>query len=210
MKFIIPIVAAIFILSCPPAKADLIPYPNAGTPNPITYTFTAAATGHVIAYFAGSGAAYDEQLGMLINGVMSPNGFGLDDHSSALGQSFDLGSVTAGDVLTFAVDVISPSLGLVYSDPALNGGYDFAGSNHVFSTQYTATSTVFPGIPVGTYVAFEDLRFPGSDFNYFDETYVFTNVATNDDPPTATPEPTTLLLLGIGVTGMAFMRRRKA
>ena len=58
------------------SRADQIPYPLSGTPNPVTYTFTAAATGDVIAYFAGSGAAYDEELGMLDNGVLTASGFG--------------------------------------------------------------------------------------------------------------------------------------
>src|SRR6185312_12756929 len=47
------------------ANAGVIPYPDAHTPNPITYTFTAAATGDVTAYFAGTAAQYSEQLGML-------------------------------------------------------------------------------------------------------------------------------------------------
>lgn len=191
------------------ASADPIPYQNVGTPNPIIYSFTATGTGDVIAYFAGSTAVYNEQLGMYINGVLSPNGFGLDNHTSALGQAFILGTVTAGDSLVFAINVITPSLGLVYSDPALNTSYDTNGSlghNHIYSTAYTATSPVFPGIPTGTYVAFEDLKFPNSDFNYFDETYVFTNISTT---PTATPEPGTMLLMGIGAVGAAFMRKRK-
>jgi hypothetical protein len=52
------------------AYADAIPYPNVGTPNPAIYTFTATSTGDIVAYFAaGSTAAYDNQLGLLVNGV---------------------------------------------------------------------------------------------------------------------------------------------
>ena len=40
-------------------RADAIPYPNAGKPNPVTYTFTAAADGPITAYFAGSTAGYN-------------------------------------------------------------------------------------------------------------------------------------------------------
>lgn len=35
------------------------------------------------------------------------------------------------------------------------------------------------------------------------------NIVIND-PPTATPEPTTMLLMGVGALGMGFVRRRKA
>ncbi len=191
------------------AAADPIPYPDVGSPNPVTYSFTAAATGDIVAYFAGSGAGYDEQLGLLDNGVLTAAGFGLDDHSSSVGQSFDLGPVTAGDTLIFVVDVTNPNLGWIYSDPSMNTSYDLDGSvghNHVYSTAYTATSPLLDGIPVGTYVAFEDLQFPDSDFNYFDETYVFTNVATvtHGLPDAAS----TLGLLGVGLAALLLVRRR--
>ena len=51
----------------------------------------------------------------------------------------------------------------------------------MYSTSYTATSPRLAGVPVGTYVAFEDLPFPGSDFNYYDENFVFTNVAAANE-----------------------------
>ena len=46
------------------------------------------------------------------------------------------------------------------------------------------------------YVAFEDLQFPGSDFNYNDESFVFTNTVVK------TPEPSSFALLGIGIAGL--------
>lgn len=202
---------ALIACSAQIARADVIPYPDIGTPNPVAYNFTAAATGDVTAYFAGSAAGYDEQLGMLDNGVLTAAGFGLDDHTSSLGQSFDLGQVTAGDTLTFVVKILSPFVGYVYSDPALNTSYDTSdvdGHNHVYSASYTATSPIIaPNIPAGTYVAFEDLPFPGSDFNYFDETYVFTDVGVTTSD---VPEPASLALLGIGLLSIVAIRRFKS
>jgi hypothetical protein len=188
------------------AHADPIPYPNVGSYNPITYTFTAATTGDVVAYIVGGfGASYENKMGLLDNGVLTSAGFGLDNHSSALGQSFDLGQVTAGDTLTFVLHNLS--LGQdAYSDPSMNVAYDLPGSalghNHIYSTPYTATSPLFPGVPKGTYVAFEDLRFPGSDFNYNDESFVFTNVNSVPEPETCA-----LLLAGLGVLGWVARRR---
>ena len=188
------------------ARADAIPYPNVGTPNPITYTFTATTTGDIIAYFAGSTASYDNELGMLVNGV-STGVIGLDNQTSALGLSLDLGHANAGDVLTFVLQ--NNTLGKdVYSDPSLNGAYDTSGvdgHNHVYSTAYTANPPI-DSIPNGTYVAFEDLPFPGSDFNYHDETFVFTDVTTtmNGVPDSGS----TVAMLGLGLAGIGLLGLR--
>jgi hypothetical protein len=209
------------------ASADLIPYGNVGTPNPTTYTFTAAASGDITAYFAGASAGYDNEIGMLDNGVLTSAGYGLDDHSSSIGQSFDLGFVNAGDTLTFVLDVLTIGQ-FIYSDPSLNGPYDAPGEtanghNHVYSTAYSGTVPIpQPGggsipvgiIPAGTYVAFEDLPFNGlgasvngnSDFDYNDETYIFTDVATTTN--TVPDSGSSLTLLGIGCVGVGLLRRR--
>jgi hypothetical protein len=190
------------------ASADVIPYPNVGTPNPITYSFTATSTGPITAYFAGSGAGFDNELGLLINGV-STGIVGLDDHTSSIGDSLVLGNAVAGDKLVFVLQ--NNSLGEdAYSDPSLNVGYDSPGEtdghNHIYSVPYTATSPIFTGVPVGTYVAFEDLPFPASDFNYFDENFVFTDVSVVSHGVPDAASTLTLLSLGCGCMGL--LRRR--
>src|SRR5262249_13833157 len=125
-----------------------IPYPNVGSYNPDTYTFTASSTGDIIAYIVGGfSAGYENRLGLEINGV--PTGVvGLDNHSSGVGDSLDLGHANAGDTLTFVLHNLS--LGkLAYSDPSLNGGYDAPGyplHNHIYSTDYNG-NPAFPGVP---------------------------------------------------------------
>jgi hypothetical protein len=187
------------------------PYPTIGTENPVSYSFKATTTGDIIAYFAGTGASYTEDLGMEVNGVLTSAGFGLVNQTSAVGQSFDLGHANAGDTLTFVVDVTSPNLGDIYSNPALNVGYDNAGEtighNHVYSMPYTAGSiSEFGDVPSGTYVGFEDLPFPNSDFNYFDETYVFQDVSVTSTVPDSA---SSIALLGVGFAGLSVLRRRQ-
>ena len=186
--------------------ADAIPYPPPHVVNPVTYSFTAASDGDITAYFAGSTASYDNELGLLVNGV-STGIVGLDNHSTALGTSLDLGSVHAGDVLTFVL--VNHTLGMnAFSDPSMNVSYDMPGytgpHNHIYSTPYTATSPIIDSIPAGTFVSFEDLRFPNSDFNYNDEDFVFLNVGVTKTPDSAS----TAALLGLGFAGLSMLRRR--
>jgi hypothetical protein len=193
-------------------KAD-ISYPNVGTPNPVTYNFTATTTGDIIAYFAGSTAGYDNELGMLVNGVSTGN-IGLDDHTSNIGDSFDLGYAHAGDILTFVLQVNSLNAN-VYSDPTLNTSYDLDdsdGHNHVYSVAYNTADPTFGSIPFGTYVGFEDQSFPNSDFNYHDENFIFAGVTSA--PQTVVPEPTTvlagaLMLVPFGAGALRMLRKRQ-
>ena len=182
------------------AKADPNPYPNAGVYNATAYSFTASSNGDLVAYFVGgSRAGYDNQLGVLVNGV-AQGGYGLENHGSSYGDSYDFGAVSAGDVLTFVLDNLSLSK-LAYSDPSLNAAYDDPsydeGHNHIYSNNYAGDATV----PAGVYVAFEDLPFPRSDFNYDDESFVFTIVAAA--PIAAAPEPGLwgLMMGGFGLVG---------
>lgn len=195
------------------ALAGVIPYPDSGSANPVTYSFNASASGNVLAYFTGSTAAYNNQLGLLDNGALTGAGFGLDDKTSTIGQVFDLGTVVAGDSLVFVLHNLTLGMN-AYSDPAMNVSYDLNSSgihNHIYSTAYDGASSALPGVPAGTYVAFEDLQFPQSDFNYFDETFVFT-IHSDPSIPVGVPEPSSFALFGgaLLLGGIAFRRSRSA
>ena len=185
------------------AHADAIPYPNNGTYNATTYTFTASATGPVTGYFiSGGAAAYSNTVGLYDVTTNTYSAYGLPNHSSSYGDSFNFGSVNVGDTLVLN----NAGLGgaLAYSDPSMNLAYQYEAlpyQNHVYSTTFSGDVTV----PTGTYVAFEDGQFPWADMNYNDESFVFTNVGVT---PSSVPEPATLVLFGLGIFGSGLMKKR--
>lgn len=187
--------SVISFFSLASARADTIPYPNDGTENINLYTFTATSDGTIGGYFYNETAGYTNTLSLLVNGVVTPETAAgvLNNHASSMGDFVNLGTVHADDVLTFRLNVVTTGDSL-FSDKSLNAD----GINHVYSTAFSGDAV--HGIPAGTYVGFEDLR-GGGDFDYDDETFVFTNVA-------AIPEPETyaMLLAGLGIIGWMVRR----
>jgi hypothetical protein len=82
-------------------------YSNPGTENLQTYSFIAASTGDLIESFAGTGAAFEQQLGVLVNGI-STGLVGLNNHASVLGESFNLGHVGAASRAPESCDKMKP------------------------------------------------------------------------------------------------------
>ena len=185
--------------------ASLIPYPSAGTPNADNYTFTATDTGNITAYFAGSDAGHTDTIGLLVNGI--PTGIiGLNNHTSNIGDSVVLGSVNAGDTLTFfLIDANTSSTW--YSDRSLNTD---GNTQHIYSTLYDGVTPPL-GVPAGTFIGFEDLALAqGGDFDYNDDSFVFTNVSisvrTSENP---LPGAFWLFAGGLGLLGMFYQKKEK-
>ena len=197
--------AALLVVSASLQADPMIPYPTPGVVAPAN-VFSGMG-GDVIAYYYGSTAAYSSNLAMYVNGVLSSAGWVFPNHDTAPGTSINLGFAGVGDTIVFALQVfgfnpvvldpapnphyIGSAIYTLYSDPALNA---IDGLNHVYTTAYPGMGNpLVPGIPAGTYVAFEDLIGlpPDSDLNYNDHDFVFTNIHASD-----TPEPTSMALLG--------------
>lgn len=199
-------VVALFIVLCfgfvsiSYAKGNIVSYQNSGIENTDLYIFTAASSGQIHAYFYGSSASYTNTFTLLVNGIATPETSGgvLNNHSSNIGDFVNLGSVHAGDVLTFQLNVIS-SGNTWYSDKSLNTD----GVSHIYSTSFLGDTS--NNIPSGTLIGFEDLR-RGGDLDYDDETFVFTNVSIS---PVPEPETYGMLLAGLALVGF-ILRHTKA
>ncbi len=169
------------------AQANPAVYPSPGTEAPAS-SFTAGASGTLVAYYTGEAGGFTNLVGARINGVDGTPG--LDNHASAYGQTFVLGKVSVGDSLVFFIDANSGAA-RYYSDVSLNSDH----VNHVWAAAFTGDAQV----PAGTNLAFEDLP-SGGDFNYRDHSIVFQIQAV--------PEPASWALLLAGAAGLSAWRRR--
>jgi PEP-CTERM motif/Domain of unknown function (DUF4114) len=113
--------------------------------------------------------------------------------------TFSSPTLHTGDTLVF--DLFNTSFP---SDTfSSNTGTSPDGDSHAYLTYFNGTIGSFGNI-VGTYVGMEDLPRGQSDFDYNDDTFVFTNMVA-----APTPEPSTFALLGTGLLGAAGALRRK-
>jgi hypothetical protein len=182
-------------LSFSSANADVIPYPNSGTENPVVVgSFFALNTGSLNIWFGGRGdAVFTDILTASVNGV--DTGFSLNNHTATLGQYFNFGAVTAGDIVAFTLRALNT--GDVWSqNPSLNS--DLA--NHLYTAAFSGGVVGSTFVPASTYIAFEDLAKRVSDFNYRDlQFYAKSGVVA------AVPEPSTWAMMLLGFAGMGFM-----
>ncbi len=224
MRLSMPVVASMLaagLLAAAPSLAATIPYPNTGQ-LAFANTLTATADGTVTAYFAGSDASDNDTIELWDYTQGNISGFVLPNHGSTIGApTIMLNNVKAGDLLIFILDNTSTGQPNQYEDSQDDSGtpnsWSTDGYNHAYSTLYTGG---IAGIPTSLdnaaiYVGMEDLAvtglnpLSGSDLDYNDDTFVFTDVSINRQNIDPTPEPSSFVLFGTGLLGAAGVLRRK-
>jgi PEP-CTERM motif len=211
MRLSLLALASILAAGSSPLLADDIPYTNVGQLAPAN-SLTASATGNVVGYFAGSSAGDNDTIELWDVTLGTFSGFVLPNHSSTVGAPITFLSVDAGDTLVFILDNVSTGQ---YEDSINDSGTPTAwsadGDNHAYTTAYTGGIAGLPSGLTGTYVGMEDLAvtglnpLTGSDLDYNDDTFVFTDIAT----ASPTPEPASFVLFGTGLLGAAGVLRHK-
>jgi hypothetical protein len=175
------------------ASAAVIPYPTPGTKITSTFTYTVPESTQVTVYFVGASAAYTELAGVLVNGS-ELGAEGLNNHTSAYGDKISLGTVAAGDIVSFYDHVLTTGA-YWYSGVLASDGADHAYVTPVTSADY---SFVPGGAVAAYYVGFEDLK--GGDYDYNDVQFVITF--------TAVPELSTWGMMIAGFAGLGFVAFR--
>ncbi len=193
------------------------PYSNVNHPittsSPVTYSGANGLAGGITAYFYSVSAGdtdtisvYDASQGTFL----SPTNAFNNQASGTIGSSvvFDSASLHNGDTLYFVLS--NQQIPGIFSSDAHSADAEGStdGYDHAYITPFSGTIGSY-GTIVGTYVGMEDLPSGSSDWDYNDDTFVFTNTTSPKGDPSPTPEPSTFALLGTGLLGAAGALRRK-
>lgn len=143
--------------------------------------------GEVTAYFEGTDALFDSLISVNGSSEFFPN------HTTSVGTAYNLGTFSAGTLLTVKLNVLDTGNGF-YTGPAANNPDGLEHARIIENWNGTGR----------TFVGFEDI-WGGGDLDYDDHRVSFSN--TQASP---VPVPAAAWLLGSGLLGLVGVSRRKA
>ncbi|KQV44936.1 PEP-CTERM sorting domain-containing protein [Duganella sp. Root336D2] len=186
MKLLRQLLAAIALIA--PLSAFAFPIATTGTEgNPVLV----GSTANIVARYEGNSASYSNDLYLVTNdGIAGNDIFLFNNHGSAIGATVDLGSFAVASELVFRLHVNNT-----------NSDYftGLAGRNQDGSFHARVQGNWLPNT---TLVSFEDLY--NGPFEFNDLSFSFSNTTTPND----IPEPASMLLLSLGLAGIAIARRK--
>ncbi|WP_028101408.1 PEP-CTERM sorting domain-containing protein [Pseudoduganella violaceinigra] len=158
--------------------------------NPVVVSGNSA----IIATYQGNSASYSNDLYLVTpDGIDNNDIFLFNNHGSAVGATYNLGTFALGTELVFRLHV--NNTGFDYFTGLASRNPD--GQFHARVQANWDTNT--------TLVSFEDLH--GGPFDFNDLSFSFTNT-NSGNPANDVPEPGSMLLLGLGLSGLALARKR--
>jgi len=175
-------VASFLSLASIPILADPIPYTDIGRPAQ-DESFTSTVNGIVTAYFYSPYAGSHDKIIFWGKTSVRRTASSFDNHNFAVGSSVSLSSKHGGALL-FVLDDVKTS--------------QYLSSVDYFDVDSTANENL--GV-----IGPKPLADSGLDFDSNDD-FVATDVS---ETPASTPEPSTIILFGTGLVGVASALRRK-
>jgi hypothetical protein len=197
-QFLIQAIAATVLVAAPLA-AHAFPIASMGEGLQVFVTGTDA----IVATYQGNSASYSNDLFLALDGSGNPIDDGdysndlfiFNNHLTPVGSTSNLGSFAVGTELIFYIYVNNTQ------DRFFTGPWSRNPDRHAHARVEDSWQ------PSETLVSFEDLYEGPYDYN--DLSFSFTNTSTIPTPPNAVPEPSTLLLFGVGIAGLTALGRKK-